>query len=46
MHKSTLLSCVGTPLYMAPELLLMEKSIEGKCDVWSLGIVGYEMLFG
>ena len=41
----TLTSAVGTPYYMAPQILGGEKySI--KCDVWSLGIVFYQILFG
>jgi len=34
----------GSPLYMAPELL-HQKKYSTTCDVWSLGIVLYEMLF-
>jgi serine/threonine protein kinase len=36
---------LGTPLYMAPELLI-EEDYNSKCDVWSLAFVFYEMLFG
>ena len=34
----------GTPLTMAPEILKGE-SFSNKCDIWSLGIVIYYMLF-
>ena len=36
---------VGTPAYMAPELLLGAKP-ERSCDIWSLAIITYEMLTG
>jgi serine/threonine protein kinase len=33
---------VGSPLYMAPQVLL-EQKYTIKCDVWSLGVIFYEM---
>ncbi len=36
---------LGTPLYMSPQIL-MEENFSSKCDIWSLGMVFYEMLFG
>jgi len=38
-------SLVGTPLYRSPQILLGE-NYSCKCDVWSMGCVLYECLFG
>lgn len=35
----------GSPLYMAPEMLLARK-YDARVDLWSVGVIMYECLFG
>jgi serine/threonine protein kinase len=39
-------SWLGSPLYMAPEMFKVVDGYDSKADIWSLGVVFYEMLTG
>lgn len=37
---------LGTPYYMAPEQIFGDSDVDGRADIWSLGVVMYECLTG
>lgn len=48
-HDSTLTKTgviFGTPGYMAPELIVGEKNLDGRLDLYALGVILYELLTG
>lgn len=44
-NSSLTTSYCGTPLYMAPEVI-SRKSYDAKADLWSVGVLLYEMMMG
>ncbi|CAD8068840.1 unnamed protein product [Paramecium primaurelia] len=39
-------SYCGTPITMAPEILKKNDNYDHKCDIWSLGVMIYQIIYG
>ena len=37
---------IGTPLYMSPEQIRSAKHVDARTDIWSLGVIVYELIAG
>lgn len=43
--KEGLMDVLGSPLYMAPEII-QEKKYDHRVDIWSVGVIAYILLSG
>jgi serine/threonine-protein kinase len=39
-------TAMGTPLYMSPEQIRSSKDVDGRADLWALGVILHELLAG
>jgi eukaryotic-like serine/threonine-protein kinase len=43
---TTTSAVLGSPMYMAPEQMIASREVDGRTDVWALGVVLYQLLAG
>jgi serine/threonine protein kinase len=46
LHTTGTTAVFGSPGYMSPEQMHASKDVDGRTDVWSLGVILYELLAG
>jgi len=46
MSLTSTQTVIGSPLYMSPEQMRASKELDARTDIWSLGIVLYQLLTG
>ncbi|KAA6368846.1 MAG: putative serine/threonine-protein kinase unc-51, partial [Streblomastix strix] len=44
IQRTMLMSAKGTPLNMAPELVIGDRKADSKVDIWSVGVVLYQLV--
>jgi serine/threonine-protein kinase len=43
-HMTNTSAVLGSPFYMSPEQLRSSRDVDARADIWSLGVIAYELL--
>jgi serine/threonine-protein kinase len=46
LHMTRSSTLVGSPYYMSPEQMTASRDVDARSDIWSLGVILYELLSG